>query len=201
MNDNQIIRIPYKYWELINTMEDCESWKLMKALFMKNSDNLEWLSLTYYNIIIVDIDNLENQVKRWQQWGKLWWRPRKNKEGVTDKKTPPLWNKKPKIKEDKIKEDKVKEDIKEKIKHKYWEYKNVLITDKQKNKLLEDFGEKEFSLYIKKLDEYIQIKWASYKDHNLVMRNWKNNSVEKKEENKKTFEKEGKKDYLKWLYT
>jgi len=114
--EHQIIRIPYKYSELINTMEDCECWKLMKALFTKDNSELDWLSLTYYNIIIVDINNLENMVKKGQEWGKKWWRPKKEKTpGVIKEKTPPLWNEKPKISKDKINKDNIKENsIKEK---------------------------------------------------------------------------------------
>lgn len=118
MNENQIIRIPYKYSELINTMEDCECWKLMKALFSKNTSQLKWLSLTYYNIIIVDIINMENQVNIWKnnwiKWAKywyLWWRPKKEITPEGDiKKTPPRDIKKtPNIIKDKISKDKVKE--------------------------------------------------------------------------------------------
>ena len=91
--DTQIIRIPIKYWELINTMDDIECWKLMKALFKKQSDWLEWLTLTYYNIIIVDINNIENQVNAWKKWWKKWWRPRKEKPLRLLNKKPPLFKK------------------------------------------------------------------------------------------------------------
>jgi len=57
-------------------------------------------------------------------------------------------------------------------KNKYWEYKNVLLTLSQKNKLIEDFWETLFNQYIKIVDEAIQIKGYKYKDHNLVIRNW-----------------------------
>lgn len=84
-----------------------------------------------------------------------------------------------KCKPNALKESKVKENKGKEIKHKYWEYKNVLITDKQKEKFIKDFWKDVFDLYIKKLDEWIQMKWYKYKDHNLAMRKWKNGGDEK----------------------
>ena len=57
-------------------------------------------------------------------------------------------------------------------KNKYGEYKNVLLTLAQKNKLIEDYWEDLFNKYIQILDEWIQLKWYKYKDHNLAMRKW-----------------------------
>jgi len=100
-------------------MDDCDCGKLMKSLFIKDSSSLEWLVLTYYNIIIVDINNIENQVKIWQEhwkkWAKywkLWWRPKGNKPPTRDsKKTPPrVIVETPNISKDKISKDKIKED-------------------------------------------------------------------------------------------
>jgi len=102
----QIFRIPNKYWELINTMSDEDCWKLMKALFEWKNDKLEWLILTYYNIIIVDINNIQNQVNKWRQGWILWWRPKK-KGGVIEKEKGGLWNKKPNIKESNINKDNI----------------------------------------------------------------------------------------------
>lgn len=57
-------------------------------------------------------------------------------------------------------------------KNKYWEYKNILLTLSQNNKLIKDFWEAIYLKYIKILDEWIQMKGYKYKDHNLVMRKW-----------------------------
>lgn len=59
------------------------------------------------------------------------------------------------------------------IKHKHWEYKHVLITDTQKEKLIKDFWIDMFDFYIKELDEWIEMKWYKYINHNLAMRKWK----------------------------
>jgi len=108
--DNQIFRIPIKYIELFESMDNQETWKLVIWLMKKDDANLKWLTLIYYNMIIVDIYNIENQVKKGKEWGKKWWRPKNDNPGVIIKKTPPLWNDKPKISKDKISKDKVNKD-------------------------------------------------------------------------------------------
>lgn len=58
------------------------------------------------------------------------------------------------------------------VKHKYGEYKNVLLTDKEKNKLIKDFGEPFFELCVAYLDKYIEEKGYKSKSHNLTIRRW-----------------------------
>lgn len=64
-------------------------------------------------------------------------------------------------------------------KHKHGVYKHVLLTDEELSRLNSDFGDQKVLEMIKNLDEYIQMKGAKYKDHNLTMRNWerKNGTV------------------------
>lgn len=74
------------------------------------------------------------------------------------------------------------EETPKETKKKYGEYKHVLLTEKQYNKLKEDFP-KVYEEMIKNLDEYLQIKNVTYKDHNLVMRKWQNkNPIKSKDE-------------------
>lgn len=68
-------------------------------------------------------------------------------------------------------------------KHKYGEYRHVLLTDKQFEKLVNDYGEFEVQNAIKFLDEYIQMKGYKAKDHNLALRKWVFKAVEE-EKNK-----------------
>lgn len=56
--------------------------------------------------------------------------------------------------------------------HKYGEYKHVLLTDEQLKKLNEDFDNNTVALYIRKVDEYCQQTGKTYKDYNLTIRNW-----------------------------
>ncbi len=54
----------------------------------------------------------------------------------------------------------------------YGEFKHVLLTDEQYNKLVEDFGEKKIAEYIRRVDEYIQQSGKSYRDFSLTIRKW-----------------------------
>ena len=84
--ESKILRIPKKYSELICTMDNEEAWKLMKALFMCNDEKLEWTTKVYFDLMKLDIDNIEDQVSNWKkgaEYGKLGGRPsKKNPQGV-----------------------------------------------------------------------------------------------------------------------
>ena len=55
-------------------------------------------------------------------------------------------------------------------KHKHGEYKHVLLTDDEFERLKKDFD--FYEELIKKLDEYIETSGKKYKNHNLVLRGW-----------------------------
>lgn len=57
-------------------------------------------------------------------------------------------------------------------KHKYGEYKHVLLTDKQYEKLIADFGEEKTIKAITKVDNYCQESGKRYSDYNLTIRRW-----------------------------
>ena len=69
-------------------------------------------------------------------------------------------------------EENIKEDIKD-VHHKNGEYKKVLLTTEQLEKLKLDFS--NWNEMIKNLDEYIETTGKKYKNHNLVMRKWAKN--------------------------
>ena len=73
----------------------------------------------------------------------------------------------------------IDKDIDKDKKHKYGEYRHVLLTDKEKNKLLSELGEYKFNLVIKRLDEYIEETGKKYKNHNLTIRRWVIDAVTK----------------------
>jgi len=73
------------------------------------------------------------------------------------------------------------------IKHKYGEYKHVLLTDQEYKNLNNKLSDRKEM--IKRLDEYIETSGKKYKNHSLVMQNWdkKNNPETKKEQEKKDY--------------
>ena len=64
-------------------------------------------------------------------------------------------------------------------KHRHGEYGHVLLTDKQFDKLVSDYGESKTQDAIKFLDEYIEMKGYKAKNHNLAMRKWVFDAVER----------------------
>ena len=77
-----------------------------------------------------------------------------------------------------------REENKEKsIKHKYGEYKNVLLTDKQYDSLPSKVPDREY--WIRELDEAIQQYGYKYKDHNLTIQKWYKKELKKQNPEKK----------------
>ena len=57
--------------------------------------------------------------------------------------------------------------------HKYGAYKHILLTDKELEGLIADFGKPIIDEYIERMDEWIELKGKSpYVNFNLAMRNW-----------------------------
>ena len=72
-----------------------------------------------------------------------------------------------------------KDKDKKKIKHKYGNYNHVLLTDNEKENLLNELDEYKFNLVIEKLDEYIEETGKKYKNHYLTIKRWVIEAVEK----------------------
>lgn len=62
-------------------------------------------------------------------------------------------------------------EIKENIKRKYGEFKNIRLTDAEYKKIKTLFP-RDYEERIQKLDDYIQSKGAKYKDFVATLRNW-----------------------------
>ena len=82
------------------------------------------------------------------------------------------------------KKESITSNTKEKEKHRYGEYGRILLTDKQYENLIKEYGKEKVDIQIQKLDEYIQSNdnKNKYKDFNLVLRksireNWFNNNI------------------------
>jgi hypothetical protein len=72
----------------------------------------------------------------------------------------------------------VKEKEEKETKKKYGEYKKVLLTEKQYNKLKEKFGS-TLEEKIKQIDEGIEMRGYKYKNHYLAFLNWFDKKDEK----------------------
>ena len=72
-------------------------------------------------------------------------------------------------KEEKKKKTKKKSDP---VRHRYGEYRHVLLTDTQYQKLVEDYGETALLEGIKNVDEYCEEHNKSYSNYNLTLRRW-----------------------------
>lgn len=97
MDTSQVWRFPKKYWELFKNISNEDIWKIIRSLFLWGTKDLEWLNKAYYDIIKVDLDNLEKSAIN----GKKWWRPKKEENEIT----PGYENKKPQV----IENDNLKE--------------------------------------------------------------------------------------------
>ena len=73
-----------------------------------------------------------------------------------------------------IKHNNKKENYKEKeqaVKHKHGEFKHVLLTEAEYERLVKDYGEEVVKRYIKKVDEYCEQHGKRYQNYNLALRN------------------------------
>lgn len=59
-----------------------------------------------------------------------------------------------------------------KVKHKYGEYGHVALTDEEYSRLVSDYGEPGVKAGITKVDKYCQKSGKTYRDYNLVLRDW-----------------------------
>ena len=69
-------------------------------------------------------------------------------------------------------------------KHKYGEYKHVLLTDEELNKLYAEYGSVNADDYITFLDEYIEMKGYKAKSHYLAIRKWVVDAVQEQKRRK-----------------
>jgi len=76
-------------------------------------------------------------------------------------------NNKPQTKLNKTKQNKTKL-----IKHKYGQFKNVLLSDSEKKKLIDKFGKEGFSNKVEGLSVGIESKGYKYKSHYATILNW-----------------------------
>ena len=66
-----------------------------------------------------------------------------------------------------------------KVKHKYGEYNNVLLTDEELDKLKKEYP--DYLDRIERLSSYVESTGKKYKSHYATIKNWAKNDVEKQE--------------------
>ena len=71
-------------------------------------------------------------------------------------------------------------------KHKYGEYKHVLLTQEEYERLESDYGRDKRNEAIKFLDEYIEMKGYKAKSHNLCIRKWVMDALKEREKKNDT---------------
>ena len=65
----------------------------------------------------------------------------------------------------------------------YGEFSHIKLTEEQHQNLINEFGEETIKNYIRKMDEWIQLKGKKpYKDYNLAIRNWINRDKNRTEQ-------------------
>ena len=127
-------------------------------------------------IYLTQLKNMIGSESKWAEKKRL-----QRAKGQSEDNVPLLSGQCPTEKEkDKDKDkDKEKDKNKKKIKHKYGNYNHVLLTDNEKEKLLNELDEYKFNLVIEKLDEYIEETGKKYKNHYLTIKRWVIEAVEK----------------------
>ena len=131
-------------------------------------------------IYLTQLKNMIGSESKWAEKKRL-----QRAKGQSEDNVPLLSGQCPTEKEKEKEKDKDKDKYKDKdkdkkkIKHKYGNYNHVLLTDNEKEKLLNELDEYKFNLVIEKLDEYIEETGKKYKNHYLTIKRWVIEAVEK----------------------
>lgn len=125
-------------------------------------------------IYLTQLKNMIGSESKWAEKKRL-----QRAKGQSEDNVPLLSGQCPTEKEKEKEKEKDKDKDKKKIKHKYGNYNHVLLTDNEKEKLLNELDEYKFNLVIEKLDEYIEETGKKYKNHYLTIKRWVIEAVEK----------------------
>jgi predicted phage replisome organizer len=169
--------------------------------FEENTVQLALQALEQLNMIVTDggfftiagweeYQNIEGmeRIRESKRLAQARWRAKKKEESSTVDSTRYLVD----YAEEDIEEDKDKEKDNKRVKHKHGEYKNVLLTDDEYDKLQAEFP--DLSERIERLSEYIESKGAKYKSHYATIRAWA------KKDTKPTYQRQTKADELENAY-
>lgn len=164
-------------WEMLS---DEQAGVLIKAILRYGKDGEQFktddgMVAMAYSFITkqLDIDNekyikvceknAENIRKRWNKNNTTVYDRIPNDTNYTDKD-------KDKDKE-KDTDKEIDKDTDKPQKHKFGEFNHVRLTEDEYSRLCEDYGKDTADYYIKKVDEYCEMKGKTYKNFNLAIRN------------------------------
>lgn len=163
----------------VNDMGKAED--VAKKMFADNMAG-EWINMDYEDIVS-RFDLLEQKLQQKTQQNTEYENEYENEseyenkdenKNEKEKNSLSLSLLKNKEKEKEKEADKEKKEIKVKAipRKKYGEYKHVFLTEEEYERFVNDFGLPDAREAIKLLDEYIELKGAKYKNHNLALRKW-----------------------------
>jgi len=163
----QITRIPLKYWPILNTISDESVGKIFKNI-LGWSESLNETEQIYFDLIMVDINNIQLQVNiwstQWYHWNKGW-RPKNNPPGDNLNNPPGDNLNNPKYSIVKNNKDKIKEDIES-------ENLNDFLPPQELDKFIAHRTE-PFQRWVMKWKQ--KREWEKTRDLKKRMTTWKNN--------------------------
>lgn len=79
MDNQTLVRIPLKYWPILNTLNNESVGSIFKNILWWN-EKLSETESVFYNLIMVDVNAINNRALSWVKW----WRPKENKPKVIE---------------------------------------------------------------------------------------------------------------------
>ena len=174
--DKDIFRFPKKFMPILETLTDEEFGIIIKAFIYKTPNNLSDKLKPFYKSFIQDVLNIEAKVEKWREWGKKWWRPKKNKEteNTNNENHRVLENENHRVLEEEPKEkDKVK--VKEKEKDKVNESENIPLPKNEK------WEKKEIDNNPNLKNEYIMKMRDAETRWKFMIKKWNEKRADKKQ--------------------
>jgi ElaB/YqjD/DUF883 family membrane-anchored ribosome-binding protein len=151
-------------------------WRLMQVLANKNNPSLEIETHTKYSIVNI-INWSGYQLEKDEKMDTCETSNNNGLEVVAGQQVNNKWT----TSEQQMDTNKNVKNVKNDKKNIYGEFGKVLLTEKEYEKLVADYGVEMVVKIIKTLDEYIEEKGYKSKSHNLAIRRWVVDAVKKKQ--------------------
>lgn len=190
------------FYDAIKGLEPVLQAEIYNAVFeyglYGNMQDISPIATTIFTLIKPQIDannKRRENGKKGAEYGKLGGRPKKDngKQSVNKPLKNPEQTPNDNVNVNDNENDNVNDNANDNVnvnvnakekKHTYGEYKHVRLTDAERDRLFNDYGEAETHDAIKYLDEYIEMKGYKAKSHYLCMRKWVFDAVKEREQKK-----------------